>query len=85
MQNIIELAVARRAAFDFINSENTSEEEAERHAPIALATEIAILSALIATREEKLIARDILYEGGQVDFADSFKAELALKLIHAAI
>ena len=47
------------------------------------ATEAAILSASIGTREGKIITRDTLNEGGEIDFSESFKKQLTLRLLHA--
>ena len=39
--------------------------------------------AAIVTRQDKMIARDILCENEGIDFSDSFKQQLSVKLLHA--
>ncbi|MET4211437.1 hypothetical protein [Bradyrhizobium sp. LA2.1] len=47
------------------------------------AAESAILSAPLKTRAAVLAARTTLYEDGQIDFADHFKAQLVMRLLQA--
>ncbi|WFU84385.1 hypothetical protein QA645_17075 [Bradyrhizobium sp. CIAT3101] len=83
MQSITELAAVRAAAWNVVGNVHIPEEDAQKFMIEVFAAEAAILSTSISTREDKIIARDILYEGGEIDFADSFKEQLTLRLLHA--
>ncbi len=45
------------------------------------AVETNILAATLLTPADKLAAKEILYEDGEPDFADSFKEQLALRML----
>ena len=86
MQSIIaELAAARKAVFDIVDDESVEEVVAESHFQKGSELEEAILFAPIQTQTDKLVARQTLYEGGAVDFLDSFKERLALRLLDLAL
>jgi hypothetical protein len=82
MQSITEPAATRRAAYDVIErSEDDEISMNDMH--LVFAAETAILSAPLQTRADILAARSILYEDGQIDFNDSFKEQLTLRLLNA--
>jgi hypothetical protein len=82
MQSITELAATRRAAYDVIER-SEDDEISMNDMQLVFAAETDILSAPLQTRADILAARSILYEDGQIDFNDSFKEQLTLRLLNA--